>query len=194
MNKNKLLEELKKQVSDKKFSNILVICLILIFSLIAVNYFVTNNTKEKKKEKDSNISYDDALKVSYNSKYEKKETKALESLLEEMEGVGNVVVKINFESDEVKVPAYESTSQKSTTEENDNSGGTRVNEQNNESSTIVKSDDEPYILKVDNPSVIGIAVIADGANDTKIKSQIEKVVCSLYDLPVNKVNVYPRKK
>ena len=31
--------------------------------------------REKKKEKDSNISYDDALKVSYNSKYEKKETK-----------------------------------------------------------------------------------------------------------------------
>lgn len=194
MNKNKLFEELKKLISDKKVSNILVVLLILMFSLITVNYFVTSNTKEKKKEKNSNISYDDALKVSYNSSYEKKETEALETLLEEMDGVGNVVVKINFESDEVKVPAYESSSQKSTTEENDNSGGKRVNEQNNESSTIVKSDDEPYILKVNNPNVIGIAVIADGATDTKIKSEIEKVVCSLYDLPVNKVNVYPRKK
>lgn len=194
MNKNKLFEELKKLISDKKVSNILVVLLILMFSLITVNYFVTNNSKDKKKEKNSNISYDDALNVSYNSDYEKKETEALESLLEQMDGVGNAVVKINFESDEVKVPAYESSSQKSTTQENDNSGGTRVNEQDTQSSTIVKSDDEPYILQVNNPNVIGIAVIADGANDTEIKSDIEKVVCSLYNLPVNKVNVYPRKK
>ena len=40
MNKNKLLEELKKLVSDKKFSNILAIMLILIFYLILYKIFV----------------------------------------------------------------------------------------------------------------------------------------------------------
>lgn len=194
MNINKLINELKKLLSDKKANNILVILLILFFMIIVYNFFAPKVSSVSSVSKTTNkTDYEDVESAKYSSEYEKNETNALVNLLEEMDGVGIVKVKINFEGDEVKVPAYENTSQASTTKENDNSGGTRTTEQDNKSTSIVKSNDEPYILQVNNPKIIGIAVIAEGASDNKIKDDIVNLVCSLYDLPVNKVNVYPRK-
>lgn len=193
MDKNKLLNELKKMLSDKKISNILALLLILVFVLIAYNVFVPKSTSEKKQTNEDKYNNEYVENVGTKA-YEEKEREDLVSILEQIEGVGKVQVKINFESDEVKVPAYESTTQTSTTEEADNVGGTRVNEQTNETTSVVKSDDEPYILQTNKPKVIGITVAAEGASDVKVKSDIEKAVCSLYDLPINKVNVYPKAK
>lgn len=191
MDKNKLINEIKKLISDKKTSNILVVLLILLFLLIAYNYFVPS-TKEKGSNDEVTIT-EDTQNVSKNLEYEEKEKRELVSILEQIDGVGKVEVKINFESNEVKVPAYESTTQTSTTQENDNSGGVRKNEQTNETTTVVKSEDEPYILQTYKPNVIGVVVVAEGASDINIKNNIQKAVCSLYNLPVNKVNVYTKK-
>lgn len=102
-------------------------------------------------------------------------------------------VKINFESDEVKVPAYEKNTQVSKTEETDVNGGKRINNQTNDSTSVVMATDKPYILQTYKPKVIGIVVVAEGASDSKIKHEIEAAVSSLYALPANKVNVYPMK-
>ena len=150
MDKNKLLNELKKMLSDKKISNILALLLILVFVLIAYNVFVPKSTSEKKQTNEDKYNNEYVENVGTKA-YEEKEREDLVSILEQIEGVGKVQVKINFESDEVKVPAYESTTQTSTTEEADNVGGTRVNEQTNETSSVVNSVDEPYILETNIP-------------------------------------------
>lgn len=193
MDKDKFLSELKKLLSDKKINNVLAILLVLIFLLLAYNVFSPNSNKEVNKSSKEDFNSSNVEKVS-TSQYEAKEKEELISILEEIEGVGEVTVKINFEGDEVKVPAYEDNTQTSNTEETDTSGGKRKNEQTNESKTVVKSEDEPYILQTKKPKVVGIAVAAEGASDSKVKNDIEKAVCSLYDLPINKVNVYPMKK
>lgn len=190
MDKDKLFSELKKILSDKKISNVFVILLILVFLLIAYNVFFQNTSSKSSKGEFNSTNVENVS----TKEYEEREKEELVSILEEIEGVGSVTVKINFESDEVKVPAYEDSTQTSITEESDNAGGTRKNEQTNETNSIVKSDDEPYILQTKKPKVIGIAIAAEGANDSKVKNDIEKAVCSLYDLPINKVNVYPMKK
>ena len=188
MDKDKIKKELLKLLSEKKINKVLIALLAIIFLLIVISVLKPESNEEDKK------IFNNAEEVVSNlSDYEERETKELINILEKMEGVGKVAVKINFESDEVKVPAYESTTQTSTTEEEDNGGGTRVNEQTNESTSIVKSDDEPYILKTNKPNIIGIAVVAEGASDKKVKQDIEKIICNIYNLPINKVNVYPMK-
>ena len=51
-------------------------------------------------------------------------------------------------------------------------------------------DNEPFILETRKPKVVGVMVVAEGAKDSKVKSNIEKAVINLYDIPANKVNVF----
>ncbi len=190
MDKEKLINEIKKILSDKKVSNLLAVLLVIFFALIAINIIspdLVSNSKEKNEV--SGIVND----VSNNILYEEKEKEELISILKKIQGVGLVEVKINFESNEVKVPAYEKTTQNTTTEESDNEGGKRTNKQENDSSKVVMSDNEPYILQTYKPKVLGIVVVAEGAADSKVKHDIEVAVANLYNLSANKVNVYSMK-
>ena len=115
-----------------------------------------------------------------------------------MNGVGDVDVMIHFENGEKKVPAYDNSAQKSTTEETDNQGGKRVNNQNTDNSKVVMTTkdgkNEPFILTTIKPRIVGIVVVAEGAQDSKIKYEIEQAVSKLYNLSLDKVNVYSMKK
>lgn len=96
MDKNKLLNELKKMLSDKKISNILALLLILVFVLIAYNVFVPKSTSEKKQTNEDKYNNEYVENVGTKA-YEEKEREDLVSILEQIEGVGKVQVKINFE-------------------------------------------------------------------------------------------------
>ena len=197
MNRDKILNELKKLLKDKKFSYALCILLGLSFILIAINIFAPkflNNTSVNTNTEP--ISSEDT-KASVISNYEYEQKKELISILKRIEGVGDVDAMINFESGEVKVPAYDTTNQTTITEETDKEGGKRVNNQKNDGSTVVMTnnagDNEPFILETYKPKVVGVIVVTNGAKNSKTKSDIEKAVQSLYDIAANKVNVYPMK-
>ena len=114
-----------------------------------------------------------------------------------MNGVGDVDVMITFENGEEKVPAYDKTEQKSTTEETDTQGGKRVNNQNNDNSKVVMTQNdgknEPFILTTYKPKVVGIVIVAEGAENSKTKYEIEQAVSKLYNVSLDKVNVYSMK-
>ena len=118
--------------------------------------------------------------------------------IKKIEGVGDVDVMITFESGEQKVPAYDKSTQISKTEESDTSGGTRVNNQNTDGSKVVMTtkdgDNEPFILTTYKPKVIGVIAVAEGAENSKTKYEIEQAISKLYDLSLDKVNVYSMKK
>ena len=52
----------------------------------------------------------------------------------------------------------------------------------------------PLIVKTYKPKVVGVMVVAEGADDSKIKYEISQAVSNLYGLSLDKVNVYPMKK
>ena len=192
MDKDKIKKELKKLLSDKKISSSLAILLILSFILIAINITMprlTSGNAETKEDVKNN-----AKEVSY---YEDEQKNELISILKKIDGVKEVDVMINFESGEVKVPAYDKTEQTTVTEETDGSGSKRVNNQVSDGSKVVMTTDggtdEPFILQTYKPKVVGVVVVAEGAADSKIKHNIEVAVASLYNLEANKVNVYPMK-
>lgn len=192
MDIKKLKKEIQKLLSDKKLSSTLAVLLVLAFVLIIINFYypksINNNTSNDTAVPDNSIDVSD---------YEEMQKRELIEILRKIKGVNDVDVIMNFESGEVKVPAYDTNIQTTTTEETDKEGGKRVNNQTNDSSKVVitteGAGDKPFILQTYKPKVIGIIVVCSGAEDSKVKHNIEVAVSNLYNLSANKVNVYPSK-
>ena len=208
MGKSRITDEFNKMLKDKKIRNILVICLVAVFLLIAINVFQDSSSFESKltsltsknNKSESTASSTETLdhKTITETEYEEQQKADLINILKKMDGVGDVDVMIHFENGEKKVPAYDNTTQKSTTEETDNQGGKRVNDQNTDNSKVVMTtkdgENQPFILTTIKPNIVGIVVVAEGAQDSKIKYEIEQAVSKLYNLSLDKVNVYSMKK
>ncbi|MDM0851786.1 stage III sporulation protein AG [Clostridium perfringens] len=201
------MHELKEKIANlfkqKNITNLIILLLLVIMFYLVVSYFTgVNNITKSEKTNLEKVSKED---MNSNSKkdsevlsYQEKQEKDLERILGKINGVGSVDVVINFQSSEVKVPAVDNSSQKSTTEETDSEGGTRVNLQETDGDKIVMSNSsngsEPVILKTEKPEVLGVMVVAEGAEDSKIKYEITKAISSLYNISVDKVNVLAMKK
>ncbi|BDU85922.1 TPA: stage III sporulation protein AG [Clostridium perfringens] len=201
------MHELKEKIANlfkqKNITNLIILLLLVIMFYLVVSYFTgVNNITKSEKTNLEKVSKED---MNSNSKkdsevlsYQEKQEKDLERILGKINGVGSVDVVINFQSSEVKVPAVDNSSQKSTTEETDSEGGTRVNSQETDGDKIVMSNSsngsEPVILKTEKPEVLGVMVVAEGAEDSKIKYEITKAISSLYNISVDKVNVLAMKK
>ena len=204
MDKDKLNEEMNKLMQNKKFVNCLIVLLVIIFLWLAVSNFMgddadltkgnSNNTPSGAQE----VSGEEGVTTSKELlDYEEEQKEKLEEILSKIDGVGEVVVNIYFDSSEVKVPATNSSTQTSETQEEDTNGGTRVTKQETEGATVVMQSDsstsEPFITKTYKPQITGVLIVAEGAKSSKITYDIQKAVSSLYNLRLDKVNVYPMK-
>lgn len=200
---NELKEKIANLFKQKNITNLIILLLLVIMFYLVVSYFTgVNNITKSEKTNLEKVSKEDmnsnSQKDSEVLSYQEKQEKDLERILGKINGVGSVDVVINFQSSEVKVPAVDNSSQKSTTEETDSEGGTRVNSQETDGDKIVMSNSsngsEPVILKTEKPEVLGVMVVAEGAEDSKIKYEITKAISSLYNISVDKVNVLAMKK
>lgn len=196
-------DKMPKILKQKNITNLIILLLLVIMFYLVVSYFTgVNNITKSEKTNLEKVSKEDmnsnSQKDSEVLSYQEKQEKDLERILGKINGVGSVDVVINFQSSEVKVPAVDNSSQKSTTEETDSEGGTRVNSQETDGDKIVMSNSsngsEPVILKTEKPEVLGVMVVAEGAEDSKIKYEITKAISSLYNISVDKVNVLAMKK
>ncbi|MFW2487593.1 stage III sporulation protein AG [Clostridium chromiireducens] len=205
MDKDKLKNELNKILGQKPLKNLMAVCLVLAFILLAMNVLSPSSGKSLVSTKlsqttTSQENVDKATTVNQveAKDYEEKQKTDLKNILKKMNGVGDVEVMMSFENGEEKVPAYDKNTQKSTTEETDNEGGKRINNQDTDTSKIVMSttdgNNEPFILKTYRPKVIGVIILAEGAENSKIKYEIEQAVSKLYNLSLDKVNVYSMSK
>ena len=202
MDKDKLNEEMNKLMQNKKFVNCLIVLLVIIFLWLAVSNFMgddANLTKGNNNNTPSGaheVAGEEGVTTSKELlDYETEQKEKLEEILSKIDGVGEVVVNIYFESSEVKVPATNSSTQTSETQEEDTNGGTRVTKQETEGATVVMQSDsntsEPFITKTYKPQITGVLIVAEGAKSSKITYDIQKAVSSLYNLSLDKVNVYP---
>ena len=204
MDKDKLNEEMNKLMQNKRFVNCLIVLLVIIFLWLAVSNFMGagadltkgngNNTPSGAQEVAGEEGITRAKEL---VDYETEQKEKLEEILSKIDGVGEVIVNIYFESSEVKVPATNSNTQTSETQEEDNNGGTRITKQETEGATVVMQSDsstsEPFITKTYKPQITGVLIVAEGAKSSKITYDIQKAVSSLYNLSLDKVNVYPMK-
>ncbi len=192
MDIKKLLDMVK--FDKKKMNwNYLIILLLLVLCYIVMDFFNTSKNVKANAVKEEETKVVNAL-----LNYEQNQKNDLKYILTQMDGVGRVDVMLYFQSGEEQVPAIDITKSANITEETDNEGGKRVNNQNNDGSKVVMTNNgmknEPFVLKVNKPKITGVVVIAEGAGDEIIKFNICKAVSKLYDIELEKVYVYPMKK
>lgn len=200
MDKKNLRKSIDNFFKSKNVSKLVAIVIAVIVLLLGLSVVKPSNNKEEVYTSglvENKDSEDSTYKSKETNQYELEQKEELISILKKMDGVGSVDVMISFESGEKKVPAYDQDTQTSVTEETDSEGGKRVNEQKNDGSKVVMTTDnkgnEPFIIQTYKPKVISVFVVAEGAENSKTKYEIQKVVSNLYNLSIDKVNVYSMK-
>lgn len=200
MGKKNLRKSIDNFFKSKNVSKLVAIVIAVIVLLLGLSVVKPSDNKEEVYTSglvENKDSEDSTYKSKETNQYELEQKEELISILKKMDGVGSVDVMISFESGEKKVPAYDQDTQTSVTEETDSEGGKRVNEQKNDGSKVVMTTDnkgnEPFIIQTYKPKVISVFVVAEGAENSKTKYEIQKVVSNLYNLSIDKVNVYSMK-
>ncbi|AAO36130.1 stage III sporulation protein AG [Clostridium tetani E88] len=205
MNLKKLLEKIKEDFEKKGSKNIkanlLIVFLIGVLILVTSSFFKSSSTIGKEEAEDNKEIEEVQGEVSIkdiNRNKEKQLGIELKQILEKTEGIGNVDVMLYFSEGEEQVPAFNINDSTNSTEETDNEGGRRKTTQKNNGNTVVTTNKgektEPLILKTKKPEITGVLIVAEGAENKLTEYRIKKAVINLFNIPENKVNVYPMKK
>ncbi len=95
------------------------------------------------------------------------------------------------------IPMYDEDSSSSTTEEKDSGGGTRtVNENSSKKDIIYKEEDgvkTPITQSVVKPKIEGAIVVAEGASDATVKTNIVQAVEAVTGVATYKIQVLEMK-
>ncbi len=192
----KLVDKTKKYLeteNNKKIMNNLFIILALgIILLIIANIFIEDRNNDIKTDFEVNGNRDvlETTEVDYGMLLEKK----LEDILSQLKGVGKVRVMITLEDTIEKVPAFNTTKNNEITNETDAHGGTREIVRDDMTIQVVTGNEGGLVvLKEIKPTVKGVIVIAQGAEDLEIKEMLYEAVKTVLGIPGNKVEVYSSK-
>lgn len=117
----------------------------------------------------------------------------MEAVLSKMDGVGEVAVMITVSDAGEHVVEKDESLTKNTTMENDGTGGSRSTaEQKTEEQTIYVengSQTYPYVQKEKKPTVEGVVVVAEGAANARVVSDISETVQALLPVEVHRIKV-----
>ena len=123
----------------------------------------------------------------------------LEETLSCVDGVGKVRVLITLQNSEQKIVEKDGPEEYTDTEEEDASGGMRtIGESRIEKSTVYTSDGQggniPYVVMTIPPSVEGVVVIAQMADQVSAAQNIIEAIQVLFDIDANKIKIVKMKK
>lgn len=171
---SEFVKRLKELSKDKKIRIILPVFIVSLIFLFA------GGTGEEKDEASS--GYDTHK---FSREYTENIEKELENILSKINGAGKVQVMVTLDNCFENVYA---TSYDTKTQEDDN----KTQSENQEEYVIVKkgsNNEECLVVKVYEPQVKGVAVVAEGADSVYVKRAITETVCALFDISSAKVSV-----
>ena len=89
---------------------------------------------------------------------------------------------------------YNENSKTSTTEENDDSGGTRKIEETDTQKDVIYQENDgtktPITAKIVKPKIEGAIITAQGVNDANVKTNIIQAVEAVTGLATHKIQVF----
>ena len=198
MNLNKFLDKYFKGNTKKLAANFIVFLLIGVL-LILIGNIASNLYAKKTPNESAAVEVSTSSEaVDLTSGYQEKLKRELADILSQMEGVGKVSVMIYFNGGSESLPAMNINDTSKKTDEKDNQGGTRTTIESTKNESIVVINDanssKPFIVKQLNPSIAGVIVVAEGADNAEIKEKIHNAVKTALSLSSNRVTVMPMKK
>lgn len=185
------MEKLLEKFNNKKLIENLVIFLILaIIVMIVINSLFKGENKENENKVNyvQNISKD----VSYDNSLEER----LENILSLISGAGKVNVMISYLNQKNDIPMTDTKVTTTIISEKDSNGGERKTEETNSEETIIyeqnSSDKSPVIKQSILPEVVGVIVVAEGANNSIVKENLVNAVSAVISVPSHRIQVFAR--
>jgi len=194
------INEFLQKTGESKGKNLFYYLIMLTAGLVVIlasNHFIFGPTnKEEVKMEQVKSMEEQALNPSKTQYHEMLENK-LEKILSQIKGVGDVEVMITLKHHGIYKPIYNTNSNKTITEENDNQGGTRYITETSEDKKVVivrkQSDEKPLLKQEILPEVKGVIVVAQGAENPVIKRNLIKAIKVILDVPDHKIQVLAKK-
>lgn len=190
------MDKFKKNINNggykKLIYNFLAIIILCIVALIVWDTFSPNflkdtsnieiNKKEEDKGSDSQNNYQESTEIQ------------LKNILKEIKGVGEVEVMVTYESSTEVVPASNVTKSNELTEEKDAQGGTRsTNHENMTQNVVTSQSNKPMVIKEIKPQIRGVVIVAQGAGDIQVKTELIEAARTIFQIPAYRVMVYEKK-
>jgi len=200
------IQALKKALggNDKKkiAENLMVLVIIGAILIIAGSVFFEKDDGDMA---DTSVSGTDvkqklqedvaAMNINANDDELERDMKAI---LSKISGAGNVDVMVTYETSKEIIPAYDIKTVTNDIQEKDSAGGTRNSREDETDKTVAYEDksgtQKPIVLKEIEPVVKGVVVVADGADNIRVKEDICNAVAALVDIPIHKIQVFAREK
>ncbi|HVJ48912.1 stage III sporulation protein AH [Desulfitobacterium sp.] len=113
--------------------------------------------------------------------------------LQQMNGVGRVQVSVTLSTSLKSDFATSGSVTKKTIKEADKAGGTRESSEVTENNQLVIANgaSQPVVVMEERPTVAGVLIIAEGAQNPTIRENIHNAVKTLLDIPTQKITVQP---
>ena len=168
------IKEIFKNLSNNKKNIVLIICAVLALVLL-----VLSGVSE---EKETGEQLDVKLNIS-SVEYIKEQEEKLKELIEKIDGAGETEVMITLES------CYENVYLKDSNLKTESTSGVFKEEQE-ENFVMAKTGSntqDGVIIKVYEPVVKGVAVVAAGGDDEKVKMAIIETVSAIFN--INSANI-----
>ena len=186
--KEKFSAIITKIKSIKHIEIIIAIIAVALMILIFSGFGGLKSSSDKTTKTSEELSLNESKDSSITS-CEKK----LSEILSKIEGVGKADVMITAKTSDEKVTAKTSTTNISTSQ--NNSGNVTSSTNTTESPVIVNNNgtSEPYVVKEIMPEIIGVIVVAEGAENPVTKLAIMRAVQTVLNVNAACVEIYPMK-
>lgn len=192
----KLFSKESNGEEKKKIENLVVLVLVIIITIVAINYIWNGNKKENKV-----VTEDSTKKLAENIEEDNRSEDLdikLENILAQINGVGNVKVLVTYSQTNRVIPMYDEDSTQTTTEETDSSGGTRITNEVSSKKDIIYEENgngkSPITQSVVSAKIEGAIVTAEGAKNAEVKTSIIQAVEAVTGLSTYKIQVFEMKK
>lgn len=176
----------------------------LIIVLMGILFCVISLPVEKEKTKSGLLDTSNTIleseqtfdneETDYAARWEEK----LEENLRCVEGAGKVRVLINLKESEEQILARDGREESSDTVEEDAAGGSRHVSESRTDKAVIRTVDErgqnvPLVVKTVSPSVEGVVVIAQGADQARVRRDIIEAIQVLFDVDMNRISIIKMK-
>ena len=206
----KRLSGLRQKLKDRGLEKWLKRDNLIILVLSGILLFIIAMPMEKDKKKDNVIQNENPVETPRPTDTAKDETgddwekfseeeysvwleRRLTEVLGQVAGVGQVRVMITLKSSRELVVEREESISRSSTNESDSLGGSRVVSQMETGENVIYRSEgtssEPYVIKTLQPEIEGVLVVAEGAGNGTVNRTITAIVQALFDVEPHKVSV-----
>lgn len=198
----KVKEKLKQKDGEnnkKTIENLVVFAIILIITIVAINYIWSDDSKKQTITNDSNkkLAMEKSNKSNEINDNNENIEERLENILSNIKGVGKTQVLLTYSQTSQIIPIYDEDSSSSTTEEKDSGGGTRTVNENSTKKEVKYEENNgvktPITQSIVNPKIEGAIITAQGANDATVKTNIIQAVEAVTGLATYKIQVFEMK-